>query len=133
MRVLKLAETRIEERVARPNLEQCADQANGSLASEVTGLHETITALQERLHLSNQTRAKLVSARAKLRQDIRTKELSLTIDSGKCMTARIEYPHNQRYTDVTPVLNILTFPLRYLPSSAIIANYSLSKPGSYNK
>ena len=72
-------------------MEQCADQANGSLASEVTGLHETLTALKERLELCNQTRASLVSARARLRQDIRTKELSLSIDSGKCMTARIEY------------------------------------------
>ena len=93
---MKLAETRIEERISRPNLEQCADLANGSLATEVTALHETITNLQERLDQSNKTRASLVSARARLRQDIRTKELSLTIDSGKCMTARIEYPHNQR-------------------------------------
>ena len=94
--VLKLAETRIDERVSRPNLEQCADQANGCLASEVTGLHETLTSLQERLALCSQTRSQLVSARARLRQDIRTKEISLNIDSGKCMTARIEYPHNQR-------------------------------------
>ena len=77
-------------------MEQCADQANARLASEVEGLHDTLTALREKLELCTQTRAQLVSARARLQQDIRTKELSLNIDSGKCMTARIEYPHNQR-------------------------------------
>ena len=66
------------------------------LFSEVLGLHDTLTALQEKLELCRQTRAQLVSARARLLQDIRTKELSVNIDSGKCMTARIEYPHNQR-------------------------------------
>ena len=29
-------------------------------------------------------------------QDIRVKTLSLDIDSGKCLTARIKFPHNQR-------------------------------------
>ena len=33
-------------------------------------------------------------------QDIRVKTLSLDIDSGKCLTARIKYPHNQR-SDIT--------------------------------
>ena len=29
-------------------------------------------------------------------QDIRVKTLSLDIDRGKCLTARIKFPHNQR-------------------------------------
>ena len=91
-----MAQTRIDERVSRPNMEQCADQANARLSREVEGLQETLTALREKLELCTKTRAQLVSARARLLQDIRTKELSLNIDSGKCMTARIEYPHNQR-------------------------------------
>ena len=91
-----MAQTRIDERVSRPNMEQCADQANAKLSSEVLSLQDTLTALQEKLALCNETRAQLVSARARLLQDIRTKELSINIDSGKCMTARIEYPHNQR-------------------------------------
>ena len=33
-------------------------------------------------------------------QDIRVKTLSLDIDSGKCLTARIKFPHNQR-SDIT--------------------------------
>ena len=59
-----MAETRIDERVSRPNMEQCADQANARLASEVEGLHDTLTALREKLELCTQTRAQLVSARA---------------------------------------------------------------------
>ena len=116
-------------------MEQCADQANARLSREVEGLQETLTALREKLELCGQTRAQLVSARARLLQDIRTKELSLNIDSGKCMTARIEYPHNQRYARLSDTggSSVPSHHCRYLPSSAIIANYSLSKPGSYNK
>ena len=88
-------------------MEQCADQANAKLSSEVLGLQDTLTALREKLEVCSQTRAQLVSARARLLQDIRTKELSINIDSGKCMTARIEYPHNQRYL-VHHIIDTLT-------------------------
>ena len=81
----QLAETRLDQRVARPNLEQCADQANGKLATEVriiiviiiiiiiiidqvTTLHDTLSALTEKLAQCQEVRAELVTNRAALHQ-----------------------------------------------------------------
>ena len=75
--------------MARPNLEQCADQANGKLATEVriisvidiiviiviiiitgqvTTLHDTLSALTEKLAQCQEVRAELVTNRAALHQ-----------------------------------------------------------------
>merc|ERR1712154_703347 len=74
-------------------------------------------ALREKLEQCQQIRAELVTARAVLNQDIRVKGISLDIDGGKCLPVRIKFPHNNKF----------------VKNSAIIANYSLSRPGAYNK
>lgn len=114
---LKLAETRVELRTHRPNLEGCSDVPHAKLKSEVDELNDSIKMLKAKLEESQEARAKLITARASLQQDIRVKENSLSIDRGKCMGSRIKYPHNQRF----------------MATNAAIAEYTLSQPGSYNK
>ena len=55
--------------------------------------HEII---QDKLSQCEEIRDELVSSKAALNQDIRIKQLSLNIDCGKCLPARIKFPHNQR-------------------------------------
>ena len=62
-------------------------------------------------------RASLVTARAALSQDIRMKTNTLEIDSGKCLSIRIMFPHNNRF----------------VKNSRIISSYSFSQSGYYNK
>ena len=101
----------------RPGLEQCADTPHDRLTAELTGLQDSLAALQAKLEEAQAARARLVTARAALQQDIRVKKTSLSIDNGKCMAARISYPHNQRF----------------MATTATIPHYTLSQPGSYNR
>ena len=39
----------------------------------------------------------IIHCRAVLNQDIRVKGVSLDIDGGKCLPARIKFPHNNKY------------------------------------
>ena len=93
---LKVAETRLALRTHRPNVEACDDSPHGTLVTEVVEINDSINILSQKLADAEDARAQLLRAQKELREDIRVKEASLSIDRGKCMGQRMRFPYNQR-------------------------------------
>ncbi|OXB81186.1 UNVERIFIED_CONTAM: hypothetical protein H355_005116 [Colinus virginianus] len=93
---LKVAQTRLDERTRRPNVELCRDSAQLRLINEVHELDETIQSLQQRLRDAEDTLQTLVRAKAVLEHDLAVKANSLFIDQEKCMGMRRSFPCTAR-------------------------------------
>ncbi|KAM9222185.1 tektin-3-like [Leptosomus discolor] len=94
--VLKVAQTRLDERTRRPNVELCRDTAQLRLVNEVHEINETIQSLQQRLRDAENILQMLVHAKSILEHDLATKANSLFIDQEKCMGMRKTFPNTAR-------------------------------------
>ncbi|KAM5308252.1 tektin-3 [Glossophaga mutica] len=93
---LKVAQTRLDERTRRPNLELCRDMAQLRLVNEVYEVDDTIQTLQQRLREAEDTLQSLVHTKATLEHDLAVKANSLYIDQEKCMGMRKSFPNTLR-------------------------------------
>ncbi|KAL1780164.1 tektin-3 [Sigmodon hispidus] len=93
---LKVAQTRLDERTRRPNIELCRDIAQLRLVNEVYEVDDTIQTLQQRLRDSEDTLQSLVHTKATLEHDLAVKANTLYIDQEKCMSMRKSYPNTLR-------------------------------------
>ncbi|KAM6363127.1 tektin-3-like [Pluvialis apricaria] len=93
---LKVAQTRLDERTRRPNVELCRDTAQLRLVSEVHKINETVQSLQQRLRDAEHTLQMLVHAKSALQHDLAIKANSLFIDQEKCMGMRKTFPSTVR-------------------------------------
>ncbi|XP_042658633.1 tektin-3 [Tyto alba] len=93
---LKVAQTRLDERTRRPNVELCRDTAQLRLIDEVYELDEMIQSLQQRLRDAEDTLQVLVRAKSVLEHDLAVKANSLFIDQEKCMGMRKTFPSTAR-------------------------------------
>jgi len=93
---MRVAQTRLDERTRRPNIELCRDPSQYRLVDEVTTIDKTIQILQARLNEAQQTLQGLVNTRATLEHDLSTKSNSLFIDQEKCMGMRKTFPSTPR-------------------------------------
>ncbi|KAM9222216.1 tektin-3-like [Leptosomus discolor] len=94
--VLKVAQTRLDQRTRRPNVELCRDTAQLRLVNEVHEINETIQSLQQRLRDAENILQMLVHAKSILEHDLATKANSLFIDQEKCMGMRKTFPNTAR-------------------------------------
>ncbi|MEJ1273079.1 tektin 3 [Cricetulus griseus] len=93
---LKVAQTRLDERTRRPNIELCRDMAQLRLVNEIYEVDETIQTLQKRLRDSEDTLQALVHCKATLEHELAVKANTLYIDQEKCMSMRKSYPNTLR-------------------------------------
>ncbi|XP_049717510.1 tektin-3 isoform X2 [Elephas maximus indicus] len=93
---LKVAQTRLDERTRRPNIELCRDMAQLRLVNEVYEVDDTIQTLQQRLKDAEDTLQSLVHTKATLEHDLAVKANSLYIDQEKCMGMRKSFPNTLR-------------------------------------
>nr|KAF6417417.1 tektin 3 [Molossus molossus] len=93
---LKVAQTRLDERTRRPNIELCRDMAQLRLVNEVYEVDDTIQTLQRRLREAEDTLQALVHTKATLEHDLAVKANSLYIDQEKCMGMRKSFPNTLR-------------------------------------
>ncbi|KAF1593072.1 UNVERIFIED_CONTAM: Tektin-3, partial [Eudyptes pachyrhynchus] len=93
---LKVAQTRLDERTRRPNVELCRDTAQLRLVNEVHEIDEMIQSLQQRLRDAEDTLQMLVRAKSVLEHDLAVKANSLFIDQEKCMGMRKTFPSTVR-------------------------------------
>ncbi|CAB1338359.1 unnamed protein product [Coregonus sp. 'balchen'] len=77
---LKVAQTRLDERTRRPNVELCRDNPHHRLVGEVREIEDTIHKLRERLMEAENTLQKLVKTKAALEHDLSIKANSLFLD-----------------------------------------------------
>eukprot|EP00106_Octopus_bimaculoides_P023881 XP_014791323.1 PREDICTED: tektin-3-like [Octopus bimaculoides] len=89
---MKVAQTRLEERNYRVNVELCNDPAMKVLQREVTEIRESVKVLHDKLRNAEAALARLVKTRSTLENDINVKENSLQIDSKFCMGMRKSFP-----------------------------------------
>uniref|UniRef100_A0A3B4XGY2 Tektin n=1 Tax=Seriola lalandi dorsalis TaxID=1841481 RepID=A0A3B4XGY2_SERLL len=97
---LKVAQTRLEERTRRPNIELCRDNPH-HLVSEVREIEDTIHKLQERLMEAENTLQNLVKTKVTLEHDLSIKANSLFLDQEKCMSMRKCFPSMPRLVGYT--------------------------------
>ncbi|NXG76980.1 TEKT3 protein, partial [Baryphthengus martii] len=93
---LKVAQTRLDERTRRPNMELCRDPAQIRLVNEVHEIDETIQTLQQRLRDAEDVLQMLVHAKSVLEHDLSVKANTLFLDQEKCMGMRKTFPSTVR-------------------------------------
>uniref|UniRef100_A0A673K186 Tektin n=1 Tax=Sinocyclocheilus rhinocerous TaxID=307959 RepID=A0A673K186_9TELE len=93
---LKVAQTRLEERSRRPNVELCRDNPHHRLVTEVREIEDTIHKLRERLMEAENTLQTLVKTKVALEHDLSIKANSLFLDQEKCMGTRKSFPSTPR-------------------------------------
>ncbi|KAM8729176.1 tektin-3 [Acanthopagrus schlegelii] len=98
---LKVAQTRLEERTRRPNVELCRDNPHHRLVSEVREIEDTIQKLQERLTEAENTLQNLVKTKVVLEHDLSVKANSLFLEQEKCMSMRKSFPSMPRLVGYT--------------------------------
>ncbi|XP_054608972.1 tektin-3 [Dunckerocampus dactyliophorus] len=100
-RPLKVAQTRLEERTRRPNVELCRDNPHHRLVSEVREIEDTVHKLQERLLEAESSLQCLVKTKVSLEHDLSVKANSLFLDQEKCMSMRKTFPSMPRLVGYT--------------------------------
>ncbi|XP_031675665.1 tektin-3, partial [Oncorhynchus kisutch] len=98
---LRVAQSRLEERTHRPNIELCRDQPHSRLLSEVSGLQDTVLSLRQRLSEAQATLQQLAGCKSVLEQELYTKAHSLFIDQERCLGLRKTYPSTPRLVGYT--------------------------------
>ncbi|KAM9296143.1 tektin-3 [Gastrophryne carolinensis] len=101
MAPMRVAQTRLDERTRRPNVELCRDSAQMRLVHEVQAIDDTIQVLQQRLREAEDTLQMLVHTKANLEHDLSIKANSLFIDQEKCMGMRKSFPSTPRLVGYT--------------------------------
>ncbi|XP_053939398.1 tektin-3-like [Cuculus canorus] len=96
MAPFKVAQTRLDERTWRPNVELCRDNAQLRLVKEVYEIDETVHTLQHRLRDAEDTLQKLAHLKSTLEHDLAAKANTLFIDQEKCMGMRKTFPQTVR-------------------------------------
>lgn len=93
---LKLAETRLDYRTERPNVENCRDSAQYRLVEEVGELHASLAALHDSRAKTQDSLKALKRRKLELEEDIHLKGEALCIDESECMAMRKSI-HYQAY------------------------------------
>lgn len=89
---MKVAQTRLEERTHRLDVEICNDPAMNVLQREVHEIRESIRALKDKLRAAESALSRLNKTKSLLENDISVKENSLQIDAKYCMGMRKTFP-----------------------------------------
>ncbi|XP_035257989.1 tektin-3 [Anguilla anguilla] len=98
---LKVAQTRLDERTRRPNMELCRDNPHHRLVGEVREIEDTIQKLRERLAEAETALQMLVKTKVTLEHDLSVKANSLFLDQEKCMGMRRTFPSTPRLVGYT--------------------------------
>ncbi|XP_001366706.1 tektin-5 [Monodelphis domestica] len=98
---LKVAQTRLEHRTRRPNVELCRDIAHFKLVNETFTIDDTLQTLKLRLCEAQDTLQLLVLTKSRLEHDIAVKANTLFLDKEKCMTMRKTFPSTPRLVGYT--------------------------------
>lgn len=85
---MKVAQTRLETRTQRPNVELCRDPAQHRLFSEVQEITSNVERLSETLHQAEAELRGLVRNQLSLEEEIQVKSNTLYIDEVLCMQLR---------------------------------------------
>lgn len=97
---MKVAQTRLNERTHRINVELCNDPVMKGLQTEVHEIRESVRILKEKLRQEENSLVGLLRAKAALQHDISVKENSLMIDSKYCLGMRNNMPMDPQLSPI---------------------------------
>ncbi|KAF5269263.1 hypothetical protein FQR65_LT02564 [Abscondita terminalis] len=89
---IKTAQTRLDNRLLRPRVENCRDEAHYGLIEEVKNIGENVAGLSAQLKSAERAQAELIQARMDLEREIMIKRKTLEIDRTRIQTLRSHYP-----------------------------------------
>ena len=90
---MKVSQTRLENRIFRPNVELCRDRVQYRLLEEVFEISTNIERLHEKLADAEASLKGLIRKQLSLEEDIEVKANSLFIDRDQCMELRKQIDH----------------------------------------
>ena len=94
---LKVAHTRLEARMHRPEIELCRDSAYIGLQREIDNIHNQVERMHKSLRELENHHQKLLSTRNALEHDFSLKIDALHIDKEKVCGLRRAYPVNAMF------------------------------------
>lgn len=96
----KLSNTRLKSRnYARPNVENCRDEAQYALMGEAKFIKETAASLNHQMREAESVRAELMKYRGELEKDIACKRKSLNIDQDRIARVRAHLPTPEEFAN----------------------------------
>jgi tektin-3 len=93
---LKVAQSRLNERTSRLNVELCNDPAMKILQQEVMEIRDSVRSLKDQLRTAEVAHARLSKTRSVLETNIAVKENSSSIDQKFCLGMRKTFPMDPR-------------------------------------
>lgn len=88
---IQVAQTRLNTKNIRPNVENCREGSLIGLIEEVRDLNNSMSLLQKRVLETEKLRANLIQERSQLENEIIVKKKSLHIDNDRCLFLRSYY------------------------------------------
>ncbi|KAH8273696.1 hypothetical protein KR018_009290 [Drosophila ironensis] len=95
---MKVAQTRMDNRSYRANVENCRDLAQQELIDGVHTIQSSVSAMLHELTEAEKVKIDLTLARGRLEQEIMLKRRTLFIDRERCMLLRSHYPSSSTLT-----------------------------------
>lgn len=89
---LQVAQTRLDIRMRRPNVEACRDTAQLRLIDEIDEIYDTLETLQNKLRRAENSMQDLFLIKASLEENLAIKNNTLFIDREKCLAMRKTFP-----------------------------------------
>lgn len=89
---LKVAQSRLSDRLNRRNVESCRDTSQSGLIEEVKIINDNLSLMARQLKIAEQTQAGLVKSRGDLEREIIVKKKTLFVDRDRGQLLRSHYP-----------------------------------------
>ncbi|KAF7992885.1 hypothetical protein HCN44_005229 [Aphidius gifuensis] len=89
---LKVAQSRLSDRLNRRNVESCRDTSQSGLIEEVKIINDNLSLMAKQLKIAEQTQAGLVKSRGDLEREIIVKKKTLFVDRDRGQLLRSYYP-----------------------------------------
>lgn len=88
---IQVAQTRLNTKNCRPNVENCREGSLVALIEEVRDLNDSMSLLQKRSIETEKLRAELIHERSMIENEIIVKKKTLFIDNERCLFLRSHY------------------------------------------
>lgn len=89
---MKVAQTRLDNRNHRLNVENCRDRAHLGLVEEVRSIEESVLALTISIKEAEDTKTALSQTRVLIERELLLKRRTLQLDKERCLFFRSHYP-----------------------------------------
>ncbi|XP_072378548.1 tektin-4-like [Diabrotica undecimpunctata] len=89
---MKKAQTRLDNRLLRPRVENCRDNVHFGLIEEVKTIGESVAALSAQMKQAEESQGRLMQVRSDLEREIMLKMKTLEIDHGRTRRIRSYFP-----------------------------------------